>query len=59
MKALRMLLTGASVFVLTSCPSTAEKPVGPVSEKDPKPWNPPVAGQGAGAFGAMPQQPRR
>ena len=54
-----MLLIGASVFALTSCPSTAEKPVGPVSEKDPKPWNPPVAGQGAGVFGAMPQQPRR
>jgi hypothetical protein len=59
MKALRMLLIGATVFALTSCPDPVDKPVGPVSGKDPKPWNPPVAGQGAGAFGAMPQQPRR
>ena len=59
MKVARMALVVASVLSLTSCPSTAEKPVGPVSEKDPKPWNPPVSGQGAGAFGAMPQQPRR
>jgi hypothetical protein len=59
MKALRMVLVTGSVFALTSCPAPMEKPVGPVSEKDPKPWMPPVAGQGAGALGAMPQQPRR
>ena len=59
MSVLRLLLALSLVLALTSCPSSVEKPVGPVSEKDPKPWNPPVAGQGAGAFGAMPQQPRR
>ena len=59
MKALRLMLCAGSVLALNSCPATGDKPVGPVSEKDPKPWNPPVAGQGAGAFGALPQQPRR
>lgn len=59
MRGIRLLLVLVSVPALCSCPATVDKPVGPVSEKDPKPWNPPVAGQGAGAFGALPQQPRR
>ncbi|MCW1922771.1 hypothetical protein OKA05_09430 [Luteolibacter arcticus] len=44
---------------LTACPAPADKPVGPVSDKTTRPWNPPVPGQGAGALGVMPQQPRR
>jgi len=35
------------------------KPVGPPSSSSQLPWNKPVPGQGGGAFGALPQQPRR
>ncbi len=45
------------VGLLSSC--APEKPQGPQSDKTDMPWNPPVPGQGAGAFGGMPQQPRR
>jgi hypothetical protein len=43
-----------------SCVETAEKkPVGPVSETSKIPWNSPVAGQGQGQFGMMPQNQYR
>jgi hypothetical protein len=49
--------------VLTSCATEDEeesrKPVGPPSSSSQLPWNKPVPGQGGGAFGALPQQPRR
>ncbi|MES2438702.1 MAG: hypothetical protein V4584_06540 [Verrucomicrobiota bacterium] len=44
----------------TSCADEPEKkPVGPVSETSKIPWNSPVAGQGQGQFGMMPQNQYR
>jgi hypothetical protein len=40
----------------SSCGESPEKkPIGPVSETSKIPWNTPVAGQGQGQFGMMPQ----
>lgn len=51
------LLTG---FGFSSCADEPEKkPVGPVSETSAIPWNSPVAGQGQGQFGMMPQNQYR
>ncbi len=47
---------------LPSCATKEEevrKPAGPASASRQLPWNTPVPGQGGGAFGALPQQPRR
>jgi hypothetical protein len=53
----------ASFFVglgFTSCADKTEpKPVGPTSSTSNMPWNSPVAGQGQGQFGAMPQNQYR
>jgi hypothetical protein len=57
----------AFLFVLgcglgcTSCASTDEldKPVGPVSDTSNIPWNTPVAGQGQGQMGMIPQNQYR
>lgn len=50
-----VLILGACVGI-TSCVDTSEpKPVGPVSETSQIPWNAPIAGQGQGQFGALPQ----
>jgi len=50
---LTALLAG---FGLSSCADTPEKqPVGPVSDATKMPWNVPIAGQGQGQFGMMPQ----
>jgi hypothetical protein len=47
-------------FTLSSCATEAErKPGGPVSETSRIPWNTPVAGQGQGQFGMMPQNQYR
>ncbi len=47
-------------LVLGSCADRAEKkPVGPVSDTSQIPWNVPVAGQGQGQFGMMPQNQYR
>ncbi len=44
----------------TSCADEPEKkPKGPVSETSQIPWNAPVAGQGQGQFGMMPQNQYR
>ncbi len=52
-----VLITG---FGLNSCADEPEKkPVGPVSETSKIPWNSPVAGQGQGQFGMMPQNQYR
>jgi hypothetical protein len=47
-------------FGFTSCATdTEKKPVGPVSETSKIPWNSPVAGQGQGQLGMMPQNQYR
>lgn len=52
-----VLITG---FGLSSCADEPEKkPVGPVSDTSKIPWNTPVAGQGQGQFGMMPQNQYR
>jgi hypothetical protein len=56
------LLIAASLTCLgfASCADKPEKkPVGPVSETSRIPWNRPVAGQGQGQFGMMPQNQYR
>jgi len=54
---LAALITGVG---FTSCADEPErKPVGPVSETSKIPWNTPVAGQGQGQFGMMPQNQYR
>lgn len=62
MKRIRFLHLSVLVvgFTFTACASTPEKkPVGPVSETSQIPWNLPVAGQGQGQFGMMPQNQYR
>ncbi|HEY1122997.1 MAG TPA: hypothetical protein VGE67_15400 [Haloferula sp.] len=59
---MRLILAAVAVAVLSpSCAEkeTERKPVPPPSSSSSIPWNKPVAGQGGGAFGALPQQPRR
>jgi hypothetical protein len=63
MKRIPFLLPAAILFTgfgLSSCADEPEKkPVGPVSETSKIPWNTPVAGQGQGQFGMMPQNQYR
>jgi len=55
-----LLLIFATGFGFSSCADDAEKPAaGPVSDTSKMPWNSPVAGQGQGQFGAMPQNQYR
>lgn len=50
----------ATGLAMVSCAGEPEKkPVGPVSETSRIPWNAPVAGQGQGQFGMMPQNQYR
>jgi hypothetical protein len=58
---MRLILAAAAIAVLSpSCADEKErKPVPPPSTSSSIPWNKPQAGQGGGAFGALPQQPRR
>jgi hypothetical protein len=50
----------AAGLSLVSCAEEPEKkPAGPVSETSRIPWNTPVAGQGQGQFGMMPQNQYR
>lgn len=51
----------SAVLPLSSCTTEEKerKPVGPQSNSSQIPWNKPISGQGGGAFGALPQQPRR
>jgi hypothetical protein len=60
---MRMFLAALALAAfLPSCATDEEeevKPVGPPSTSSQIPWNKPVPGQGGGAFGALPQQPRR
>jgi len=49
-----------SVFAFSSCADEPErKVVGPQSETSKIPWNAPVAGQGQGQFGMLPQNQYR
>jgi len=57
---LLLVLASSIGFSLTSCVKEAEKkPVGPTSSSSQIPWNTPVAGQGQGQFGMMPQNQYR
>lgn len=51
----------SAIVPLASCTTGEEerKPVPPQSSSSQLPWNKPVAGQGGGAFGALPNKPRR
>ncbi len=54
------LLVTAACFGFISCADEPEKkPLGPVSETSKIPWNSPVAGQGQGQLGMMPQNQHR
>jgi len=54
------VLVPAALSGLSSCVETAEKkPPGPTSETSSIPWNSPVAGQGQGQFGMLPQNQYR
>jgi hypothetical protein len=55
-----LLLALVSALGFTSCASDTEpKPVGPVSDTSKIPWNSPIAGQGQGQLGMMPQNQYR
>lgn len=48
------------VLGITACAEPPERqPVGPVSDTSKIPWNTPVAGQGQGQFGMLPQNQYR
>ncbi len=54
------LLILAGTLALGSCATEEEKKVkGPVSETSTIPWNSPVAGQGQGQLGMLPQNQYR
>ncbi|MES2924618.1 MAG: hypothetical protein V4819_23900 [Verrucomicrobiota bacterium] len=56
----QLLLVLAAGLGFTSCADDVERtPQGPVSETSKIPWNSPIAGQGQGQFGAMPQNQYR
>jgi hypothetical protein len=56
----RLLLVLSITLGFSSCADeSVRKPVGPVSETSKIPWNSPVAGQGQGQFGMMPQNQYR
>lgn len=60
-RTISLLLVAVTAGIgFTSCMDAADKkPVGPVSETSKIPWNSPVAGQGQGQFGMMPQNQYR
>ena len=54
------ILVLATGFGFSSCADEAVKPApGPSSDTSMMPWNSPIAGQGQGQFGAMPQNQYR
>ena len=56
-----LLVAVAAAFGFSACANDEpeKKPVGPVSDTSKIPWNSPVAGQGQGQFGMMPQNQYR
>lgn len=60
--AMRKIFAAAVIAAFVSSCATEEKerkPVPPPSSSSRLPHNMPLPGQGGGAFGALPQQPRR
>lgn len=55
---LGLLAIGVTLF-LGSCAEPERKPVGPTSETSKIPWNRPIAGQGGGQMGMLPQNQHR
>jgi hypothetical protein len=54
------LVALVSGFGIVGCADEPEKkPVGPVSDTSKIPWNSPLAGQGQGQFGMLPQNQYR
>lgn len=59
-RSLCLLMAAAASLAFSSCAGDAEKKVvGPVSDESKIPWNAPVAGQGQGQFGMLPQNQYR
>jgi len=55
-----LALAAFSALGFSSCADEPErKPVGPTTETSQMPWNTPVAGQGQGQLGMMPQNQYR
>lgn len=55
-RALLFSLIAASMpWMLGSCAEPETKPVGPTSDTSKIPWNRPIAGQGQGQMGMLPQ----
>ncbi|MEO5916705.1 MAG: hypothetical protein ABIS50_20930 [Luteolibacter sp.] len=55
-----ILISLAAALGFSACADDVEKkPVGPVSDTTNIPWNTPVAGQGGGQMGMMPQNQYR
>lgn len=55
-----LLLAAVVTLGFSSCADNAQKkPVGPVSQESKIPWNSPIAGQGQGQFGMLPQNQYR
>ncbi len=64
MRPMLLAIVSAGFLPLASCitpedPDLDPKPTMPESNLDQKPRNTPVPGQGGGALGVLPQQPRR
>ena len=62
MRLIVLAIASSAVLPFVSCTTDEEperKPVPPPNTSSQIPWNKPVPGQGGGAFGALPQQPRR
>jgi hypothetical protein len=58
--ATNLVWVGVTLVSFTSCEGMMDKkPAGPVSQTSKIPWNTPVAGQGQGQFGMMPQNQYR
>ncbi|MES2475975.1 MAG: hypothetical protein V4640_09350 [Verrucomicrobiota bacterium] len=53
------LLVLAAALGLSACADSETKPAGPVSGSSQIPWNTPIAGQGQGQMGMMPQNQYR
>ncbi len=58
--AILLSFVASASFGFSSCADEPEKkPLGPVSDTSKMPWNTPVAGQGQGQMGMMPQNQYR
>jgi len=59
---IKLLFVVGAALALSACtsdPDLEPEPTRPQSDSRQNPWNEPIPGQGGGAFGALPQQPRR